>query len=447
MKDVTDMFQDKLRWLADHSLTRRLQTLQSATGPIVELSGRRVMLFASNDYLGLATHPDIVQAAIRATEQFGAGAGASRLVCGTLAPHRELEARLAAFKHTEAALVFGSGYLANLGTIPALAERGGLILADRLCHASLLDASRMSGADLRVYRHADIAHLETLLKRRSPKRPTLIVTDGLFSMDGDLAPLPEFAALAQRYGATLYVDDAHGTGIMGPTGRGTIEHLAAEHTIRFHMGTLGKALGSSGAYVVGPRDMIDYLINSSRPFIFTTAPPPAAMAAAAAALEVIEREPARRTRLWANRDRLYRGLLRLGFRLTATVSPIIPIVVGDAEKALAFAEQLLIHGIYAPAIRPPTVPDETSRVRVTVTSEHRTEQIDEALHAFELAGRAAGLLPRDCGRNPRRGESCGAARPLLVSIVASTSSGYLLAFPFCYGMMLTCFERRIEDQR
>ncbi len=211
-------------------------------------------------------------------------------------------------------------------------------------------------------------------------------------MDGDLAPLPDLASLAAQHGATLYVDDAHGTGIMGPMGRGTIEHFGVEAQIPFHMGTLGKALGSSGAYVVGPHDMIDYLINTSRPFIFTTAPPPGTVAAAAAALTVVQNDPERRTRLWANRHRLFEGLQRLGFRMAPTVSPILPILIGDAAKALAFAEQLLTQGVFAPAIRPPTVPNETSRIRVTVTSEHRPEQIDEALHAFDLAGQATGLL-------------------------------------------------------
>jgi glycine C-acetyltransferase/8-amino-7-oxononanoate synthase len=356
------------------------------------MSGRQVILLSSNDYLGLATHPDVVQAAVQATEQYGAGAGASRLVCGTLPPHQHLESSLAAFKQTESALAFSSGYLANLGTIPSLIGQGGLILADRLCHASLIDGCRLSGADFRVFRHRDSAHVESLLKRRRPDRPTLIVTDGLFSMDGDLAPLPELTSLAAQHGATLYVDDAHGTGVMGPTGRGTIEHFGLDCEIPFHMGTLGKALGSSGAYVVGPQDVIEYLVNTSRPFMFTTAPPPGTVAAAAAALNVVQCEPDRRARLWANRQRLFAGLQQLGFRMTPTVSPILPILIGDAAKALAFAEQLLAHGVYAPAIRPPTVPDKTSRIRVTVTSEHTPEQIDEALRTFDLAGQATRLL-------------------------------------------------------
>jgi glycine C-acetyltransferase/8-amino-7-oxononanoate synthase len=386
------MFRQRLQELRAHSLARQLNTLASATGPTVDVSGRQVILLSSNDYLGLATHHDVVRAAVSATEQYGAGAGASRLVCGSLPPHALLESSLAAFKGKEAALLFGSGYLANLGTIPCLIGRGGLLLADRLCHASLIDACRLSGADFRVYRHGDSAHVEALLKRRGADRPTLIVTDGLFSMDGDLAPLPDLVSLAERYGAMLYVDDAHGTGVMGATGRGTLEYFDVESRIPFHMGTLGKALGAGGAYVVGPRDMIDYLVNTSRPFIFTTAPPPGTAAAAGAALQIVQREPQRRTRLWANRRRLYEGLVKLGFRLGPTVSPILPILVGAASKAVALADHLLAHGVFAPAIRPPTVPDSTSRIRVTVTSEHSMDQLDEALAAFERAGRAADVI-------------------------------------------------------
>ncbi|MCC6141796.1 MAG: 8-amino-7-oxononanoate synthase [Nitrospira sp.] len=386
------MFQSRLQQLDNQSLTRRLHPLSSATGPTIQLAGRSVILLASNDYLGLATHPAVIQAAIQATERYGTGAGASRLVCGTLPPHAELEQALAAFKQTPSALVYGSGYLANLGVIPSLIARGGLIFADRLCHASLIDGARLSRADLRVYRHRDLNHLESLLKRTNQKRPTLIVTDGLFSMDGDLAPLPDLATLAERFSATLYVDDAHGTGVMGPSGRGTLEHFGVEDRIPFHMGTLGKALGSSGAYLAGPADMIQYLVNTSRPFMFTTAPPPASAAAACAALTVLQQDPTRRARLWRNRDHLFTGLTRLGFRLTDSTSPILPILIGQAEKALAFAEQLLAHGVYAPAIRPPTVPDGSSRIRVTITAEHSPEQIDFALSTFERAGQSAGLL-------------------------------------------------------
>ena len=389
---LTNHFRTTLQQLTDQSVRRSLSPLESATGPIVSHAGRTVILLSSNDYLGLATHPEVVQAAIEATERYGTGSGASRLVSGTLPPHTSLEAALAKFKGTDASLVFGAGYLANVGVIPTLIDRGGLIIADRLCHASLIDGCRLSRADFRVFRHGDCAHLETLLRRRVSYRSTLIITEGLFSMDGDLAPLSDLVELAERYDAMLYVDDAHGTGIMGATGRGTIEQFDLEGRIPFHMGTLSKALGSYGAYVVGSNDCVQYLLNVARPFIFTTALPPAIAAAASAAITVIEQEPERRARLWANRHYLFNGLQNQGFRLTPTVSPILPVLIGDAAKASAFADRLLAHGVYATAIRPPTVPDDTSRIRFTVTAQHTTDQLDEALQAVKLAGRETGLL-------------------------------------------------------
>jgi 8-amino-7-oxononanoate synthase len=386
------MFEKFLGELATQHLTRRLQPLESGIGPVARIAGREVLLFASNDYLGLAHHPDVVRAASQATQIYGAGSGAARLISGSLPPHMEMEQSLARFKRTEAALTFGSGYLANIGTIPALIGRSGLILADQLSHASLIDGSRLSGADFRLYRHNDMEHLESLLSKRRSARRTLIVTDGVFSMDGDLAPLPELSNLARAYEADLYVDDAHGTGVMGSHGRGTAEHFDLEEAISLQMGTLGKALGSSGAYLAGSTHTIQYLLNTCRSFLFATAPPPGSAAAVVAALQVIEREPERRMRLWTNRDQLFTGLLRMGFTLAASASPIIPILVGRADKALHFSEQLLANGLFAPAIRPPTVPEDTSRIRITVSSEHTNAQIDQALAAFERAGQAAGLL-------------------------------------------------------
>lgn len=390
--EINYMFRQKLQQLRDRSLLRAVTPLESATGASVQYEGREVILLSSNDYLGLTTHPEVIQAALEATERYGTGAGASRLVSGTLPPHARLEAMLAMFKGTEAALLFGAGYLANLGVIPALIGRGGLILADRLCHASMIDACRLSQADLRVFRHGDCDHVESLLRSRTVERPTLIITEGVFSMDGDLAPLPDLVSLADRYGAMLYVDDAHGTGIMGETGRGIVEHFDLEHRVLFHMGTLSKALGNYGAFLVGTRDFVQYVINTARPFMFTTALPPAVVAASSAALTVIRREPERRARLWSNRQRFCDGLKTLGCRLTPTASPILPVLVGDAARASAFAERLLAHGVYATAIRPPTVPDGTSRIRFTVTSEHTTEQLDTALDAVRLVIRETGLV-------------------------------------------------------
>lgn len=386
------MFEQRLSELGARHLTRRLTPLHSSVGPVVEMAGRQILLLASNDYLGLASHPEVVQSAIEATQRFGAGAGASRLISGSLPPHQELESALAQFKGTEAALTFSSGYLANIGTIPALVEQGGLILADRLCHASLIDGCRLSAADFRVYRHNDIDHLRSLLAKNRRTRRTLIVTDGLFSMDGDLAPLPELCQLANDYEANLYIDDAHGTGVMGPHGRGTAEYFGLDTQIPFQMGTLGKAFGSSGAYLAGPSTFIRYIMNTSRSFIFSTAPPPSSAAAVTAALRVIQREPERRARLWANRERLFSGLTRLGFSLSPSVSPIMPILIGNTETALSFAEHLFAEGLFAPAIRPPTVPDGTSRIRVTVTSEHTPGHIDHALASFQRAGQSVGLI-------------------------------------------------------
>lgn len=386
------MFEDYLAELSEKHLMRRLLPLESGTGPVVRIDGREVLLFASNDYLGLARHPDVVAAAVHATQVYGAGAGAARLVSGSLPPHQQLDEALAQFKGAESALTFGSGYLANIGAIPALIGRGGLILADRLCHASLIDGCRLSGADFRVYRHNDMEHLAALLGKRRKGRPTLIVTDGVFSMDGDLAPLPALAALAESYDANLYIDDAHGTGVLGAQGRGTAEHYGLGSRLPLQMGTLGKALGSSGAFIAGPEPSIRYLLQRCRSFMFATAPTPGSAAAALAALRIVEQEPDRRRRLWDNRERLFAGLRRLGFTLAPTMTPIMPIVVGRAETAVRLAEQLLADDIFAPAVRPPTVPPDTSRIRVTVTAEHTAAHIDQALAAFDRAGKSTGVL-------------------------------------------------------
>jgi 8-amino-7-oxononanoate synthase len=385
-------FEEHLNKLHAQHLLRCLKPVEPVSGALVTIGGRPVIQMASNNYLGLATHPTLKQAAVAAIHQYGVGAGASRLISGTLPPHQDLESALARFKGTEAALTFGAGYLANLGLIPALIGSSGLILADRLCHASLIDGCRLSGADVRVFRHRDLAHVETLLAKRPARRKTLIVTDGVFSMDGDLAPLPELIALADRHGARLFIDDAHGTGVMGASGRGILEHFGVEARLPFHMGTLGKALGTGGAYVVGPATLIRYFVNTVRSFIYTTAPPPAEAAAALAALEVLRTEPERRARLWDNRKHFHAGLAALGFETTDTQSPIMPVLIGDPEKAMAMAERLLQLGVYAPAIRPPTVPKETSRIRTTVTAEHSTAQLDRALEAFRTAGQELRLI-------------------------------------------------------
>jgi 8-amino-7-oxononanoate synthase len=377
------MYRSRLDALARRSLLRRLRTIDSTTGSEVELEGRRILLFSSNNYLDLATHPRVTEAAINAIRRYGVGAGASRLVSGSLRPHRELEERLAAFKRVEAALVFPTGYQANLGLITTLAEDCSVFYADRLCHASLIDACRLCDAPLRVYRHRDHAQLTRLLQRGQAPRHALVVTDGVFSMDGDLAPLPELDKVAEQAGATVVVDDAHGTGVMGATGRGTVEHFGLEGRSLVQMGTLSKALGGLGGFVAGSRDLIEYLVNRARAFIYTTALPPAQAAAAIAALDVIEDEPERRERLWVLRRRLHDGVRRAGFDTLDSRSPIIPLLIGDAEAALRLSEALLSHGIYAPAIRPPTVPTGTSRIRLSVTAGHTPAQIERLLEVLQ----------------------------------------------------------------
>ena len=386
------MWKAILQQLTQDHLLRVLSVIDSSCGPIMSLNGQDILLFASNDYLGLANHPHLKHAACKAIEQFGVGAGASRLVSGTLTPHHDLELTLAHFFQEDAALVLNSGYATNIGIIPNLIAPEGLILADRLCHASLIDGCRLSRATLRVFHHNDMDHLQTLLAKRLSNRPTLIVTEGVFSMDGDLAPLRELARLAEDYEAILLVDDAHGTGVTGPTGRGTIEHFGVESANILHMGTLSKALGTSGGFITGKKDFIAYVINTARSFIYSTAPPPALAAAAQTALQLIQQEPERRDRLWQNREYMHQGLMAMGCHLTNTQSPILPIIVKDPELALEMSQQLREKSIFIPAIRPPTVPKGTSRLRVTVTADHSLEQIHSALEAIQQVGQSLKIL-------------------------------------------------------
>ncbi len=384
--EAVPRWESALENLAKQHLLRTLSPIHSPSGPRISLNGKEILLLASNNYLGLANHPQLKEAAIRAIEEFGVGAGASRLVSGNLTPHEELERALALFTETEKTLSFSSGYMANLGVIPGLAPPESLILADRLCHASLIDACRLSGAKFRVFPHNDTDALTRLLQQRSSHRPTLIVTEGVFSMDGDLAPLPELTRLAEEFQASLLIDDAHGTGILGPNGRGTLEHFQVHSPCCFHMGTLSKALGSSGGFIAGPRSFVDYLINTSRSFMYTTAPPPASVAAATVALNIVQQEPQRRARLWENRNFLYTRLKEMGFHLTETQSPILPIILHDPELAVEMSDRLRQTGVYAPAIRPPTVQRGTSRLRLTVTAEHTPDNLRFALQAIHQVG-------------------------------------------------------------
>lgn len=359
-------------------LMRALKTVEGPQGPEVFIGGKPVTLFCSNDYLGLSNHPLVKKAAIEAIERYGVGAGASRLVSGTMEAHVMLEDTIRRFKGTEAALLFNSGYHANLGCISAIAGRETEIFSDRLNHASIADACILSRANVKRYPNRDMDSLESMLKR-SGARKKLIVTDGVFSMDGTIAPLNDIVGLLDKYDAALLVDDAHGTGVLGDTGGGSLEHFGIEHPSVIQMGTLGKALGSFGAFIAGSAELIELLISRARPFIYTTALPPPVCAAAAKAFDIIVKEPELRKRLWNNITLLKTGLIEAGFDLLGSGTQIIPIVIGGADEVMEISNRLLERGIFIQGIRPPTVPGNTSRLRITLMATHTEEDIKKLL--------------------------------------------------------------------
>ena len=388
---LNDMLTARLAEVKESGLYRRLRAVEGAQDATIVLEGQEVLLFSSNNYLGLANHPALKQAAQEAIEKYGCGSGASRLISGSMAVHHELEQRLARLKKTEAALVFPTGYHANIGVLSALMEPGDTILSDSLNHASIIDGCRLSRADTRVYRHADTTHLSELLQACPATGRRLIVTDSVFSMDGDLAPLAEIVRLAQQYDAWVMVDEAHATGVFGPHGSGLVEELGLTGQVDIQMGTLGKALGCVGAFVAGSHALIDWLVNRARSFIYTTAIPPAMAAAVLAALDIVEREPERRQQLWANTRELADGLRSLGYTLGATRSQILPVIIGEAGETMAVAEAILQRGVFAHGIRPPTVPEGTSRIRVTPMATHTSEHLSRTLDAFAAAGKEVGI--------------------------------------------------------
>lgn len=386
--DVFD-WAPRLEALRAENLFRAPRVLASIPAARVTVDGREVVNFASNDYLGLASHPRVTEGAKAAVDAWGAGATAARLMAGTLDLHRQLEAELAAFKKASACTVFPSGYHANLGTLPALLEEGDTVVLDRLAHASLVDGARLSKAKLLVFKHNDVEDLERVLRRAAVTGRRWIVTESVFSMDGDVAPLCELVFVAERYNARLYVDEAHGTGVFGPDGRGVVNGLGLEKKVDVCMGTLSKALGAQGGYVAGSSELIQWLHNKARSFIYSTALNPAAAGAALAALEVCRAEPARRQKLLALSARLRDGLVgpSAASRIRSPYSvyergPIIPFQVGEADAALKLSQKLWDAGFYVPAVRPPTVPAGTARLRFTVTANHTEEDIDRLLGAL-----------------------------------------------------------------
>jgi 8-amino-7-oxononanoate synthase len=380
----------RLAELRQAGLHRSPRLISGPQGPRVMLDGAEVLLLCSNNYLGLADHPRVRQAAAEAAERYGAGAGASRLICGEMEPHRRLEQRLAEFSGSEAALLFGSGYLANTGTVAALARAGEVVFSDELNHASLIDGCRLAKAETFVYRHRDMEHLAWGL-REAGARAALIVTDGVFSMDGDVAPLPDLVALARDHRCRLMVDEAHAIGTIGPGGRGTTAAAGLDGDVDVIVGTLGKALGSYGAYVCTSVELRDLLVNTARPFIFSTAPPPPSVGAGLAALELLGSRPGVVEQLRRNAAATREALSAQALDVGPSRTQIIPVMVGDARKAVALCERALEGGVFVQAIRPPTVPQGTSRLRLTVMANHRMDELQNAALIIARAAHHLGI--------------------------------------------------------
>jgi len=378
---MTSDIHERLEEIRSRGLYRRMRCVSGPQGPRVLLDGKPVLLLCSNNYLGLADHPRVREAAAEAAMRYGAGSGASRLISGNMTIHRRLEEQLAQFKGAETALLFGSGYLANAGVVSTLAREGDVVFSDALNHASIVDGCRLSRAETFVYDHCDADHLEWGL-RQAQGRGSLIVTDGVFSMDGDVAPLARIVELAQRYDARVMVDEAHGTGAIGPGGRGAVAEAGLEDEVDVIVGTLGKALGSYGAYVCCDSQIAKYLINTARTLIFSTALPPPAVAAAMAALELLREQPRRVEKLQRNASVLRESLAARGLPVPETSTQIVPVIVGDAGEAVRASERALERGVFAQAIRPPTVPAGSSRLRLTVMASHTRSELREAAHVL-----------------------------------------------------------------
>ena len=382
----------------------RLRVLADQQAPVCHYDGREVINLASNNYLGLCNHPKLEEAAIAATRKYGVGSGAVRTIAGTMRIHMELEEKIAAFKNVEACVVFQSGFTANAGTVSSILGKDDFILSDELNHASIIDGARLSRAKIKVFRHKDVAHAEELL-REIEHEPghKLLITDGVFSMDGDIGPVAELAALAERYNAIMMVDDAHASGVLGRNGRGSVDHFNAHGKVDIQVGTLSKAIGALGGYVCGSRDLIDYLYHRARPFLFSTSHPPSVTATCIAAFDILENEPDRIERLWSNTHYFKSQLAAAGFDIgghttPASETPITPIIIpaggsiGDARRTMDFSRALFDAGLMATGIAFPTVPEGRARIRTIMTSEHTRPQIDRALEIITNTARASGIL-------------------------------------------------------
>ena len=376
----------------------KLRILDDMQAPVCHYDGKQVINLASNNYLGLTAHPKLAEAAIRAIKDYGVGSGAVRTIAGTMKIHMELEEKIAAFKNVEACVVFQSGFAANAGTVSSILGKEDFILSDELNHASIIDGARLSRAKIKVFRHKDTAHAEELLKevQNEPGRK-LLITDGVFSMDGDIGPVDKLCDLADKYGAIMMVDDAHASGVLGRNGRGSVDHFHCHGRVDVQVGTLSKAIGALGGYVCGSRDLIDFLYHRARPFLFSTSHPPSVTATCIAAFDLLEQEPERIDRLWDNTRYFKVELGRLGFDIggvttPASETPITPIIVGDGRRTMDFSRSLFDAGVMATGIAFPTVPEGKARIRTIMTSEHTREQIDQALDILDKTARKLGIL-------------------------------------------------------
>jgi glycine C-acetyltransferase len=388
-----DYLKERLAELEAQGLAIHPRTLEGPTGARARFDGRDVINLASNNYLGLANHPRMNAAAAKAAVELGAGTGAVRSIAGTMSLHRELERRFAEFKHAPDALMFQSGFTANAGTVAAILDKEDVIVSDRLNHASIIDGARLSRAEIKVFEHRDAAHADALLAETArPGRRQLLVTDGVFSMDGDIAPLPDLVEVAERRGAIMMIDDAHASGVLGNGGAGTVDHFGLHGRVDIQVGTLSKAIGVLGGFIAGPAELIEWLVNRGRPFLFSTSAPPAAVAACIEALDILRDEPERLERLWDNTRTFKAGLHDLGFDTGASETPITPVITGDEEATQTFARRLFEEGVFTPAIVFPTVAKGRARVRTIVTADHSRDDLDEALGAFARVGKELGLL-------------------------------------------------------
>ncbi|GGE24742.1 8-amino-7-oxononanoate synthase 1 [Marinithermofilum abyssi] len=391
MKGFEHLKQEIQEW-KEKGVYRPLTELESDQGSKVVIDGREVIQLSSNNYLGLTTHPRLKKAALAAIEKYGAGTGSVRTIAGTFSMHERFEEKLAKFKHTEAALVFQSGFTSNVGVIASILGKEDVVISDALNHASIIDGIRLTKAQRRIYNHCDMDDLEKALKETEGARTRLVVTDGVFSMDGDVAPLPDIVELCEKYGALVMVDDAHASGVMGKNGRGTVDHFDLHGRVHIQVGTLSKAIGVLGGYVAGPKVLRDYLIHRARPFLFSTSHPPAVTAACDEAIQVLLEEPELIDRLWENTRFFKEGLHNLGFNTGKSETPITPVLVGEGALAMKFSDELLQEGVYAQGIVFPTVPKGEARVRTIVTAAHSREELEQALEAFGRAGQKLGII-------------------------------------------------------